>query len=77
MSSAPGIFQNVMDQILQGIPGVICYLDDILISTTPSEHEHIERLSEVLGRLEKFGVSLVLGSNHRNVNFENLCILKF
>ncbi|XP_033111478.1 uncharacterized protein K02A2.6-like [Anneissia japonica] len=29
ISSAPGIFQCVMIHILQGIPGVVCYLDDI------------------------------------------------
>ena len=32
ISAAPGIFQRVMDNILQGIPGVMVYLDDILIT---------------------------------------------
>nr|XP_022901079.1 uncharacterized protein K02A2.6-like [Onthophagus taurus]XP_022901087.1 uncharacterized protein K02A2.6-like [Onthophagus taurus]XP_022901095.1 uncharacterized protein K02A2.6-like [Onthophagus taurus]XP_022901103.1 uncharacterized protein K02A2.6-like [Onthophagus taurus] len=31
ISSAPGIFQAVMDTILAGIPKTKCYLDDILI----------------------------------------------
>ncbi|XP_033126304.1 uncharacterized protein K02A2.6-like [Anneissia japonica] len=44
-----------MDQILQGIPGVECYLDDILISA-PSESEHWVRLNQVFQRLEKYGV---------------------
>ena len=30
VASAPAIFQRVMDTVLQGLPKVICYLDDIL-----------------------------------------------
>ena len=44
-----------MDQILQGIEGVVCYLDDILISA-PSEQRHSEILNEVLKRLERYNV---------------------
>lgn len=33
VASAPAIFQKLMDQVLQGIDGVICYLDDILATT--------------------------------------------
>ena len=32
VASAPAIFQRTMDTLLQGIPGVICYIDDILIT---------------------------------------------
>ena len=32
VASAPAIFQRTMDSILQGIPRVCCYIDDILIS---------------------------------------------
>ena len=31
ISSAPGIFQRVIENLLQGIPNVVVYLDDILI----------------------------------------------
>ena len=37
VASAPTIFQRVMDTILQGLPGVICYIDDILI-TGPTDN---------------------------------------
>ena len=39
VSTAPAIFQSVMDRILQGLP-VACYLDDLLIATkTEEEHD--------------------------------------
>ena len=31
-SSAPGIFQCVMDTLLQGIPDMAAYIDDILVT---------------------------------------------
>lgn len=59
VSSAPSIFQSVMDQILQGMDHVMCFLDDILI-TAESEQEHLKLLDEVLTRLEKCGVRVNL-----------------
>ena len=39
VSPAPAVFQKAMDAILQGLPQVICYLDDILVTgSTPEEH---------------------------------------
>ena len=32
VSSAPGIFQRLMENVLQGIPNVIVYLDDVLVT---------------------------------------------
>ncbi|XP_056089739.1 uncharacterized protein K02A2.6-like [Rhinichthys klamathensis goyatoka] len=55
IASAPAIFQRAMDQILQGLPNVHCYLDDILV-TRRTEAEHLENLDAVLGRLEQFGL---------------------
>jgi len=43
-----------MDQILLGIPGVFCYLDDIIVTGSTME-EHLERLVAVLKRLEEYG----------------------
>ena len=58
VASAPAIFQRIMDTILQGIPSVICYLDDILI-TGRNGAEHLRNLEEVLRRLQKHGVRLL------------------
>ena len=52
ISSAPGIFQRVMESVLLGIPRVIVYLDDILVSGA-TEAEHLQTLDQVFDRLEK------------------------
>lgn len=57
VSSAPGIFQRTMENLLQGIPNVVVYIDDILI-TGPTEDEHLKTLAEVLDRIEKAGLLL-------------------
>ncbi|XP_066511013.1 uncharacterized protein K02A2.6 [Hoplias malabaricus] len=55
ITSAPALFQRAMDQILSGLPGVQCYLDDILV-TGRNDTEHINNLDRVLGRLEEYGL---------------------
>ena len=37
VSSAPAIFQRIMDNLLQGIPQVCVYLDDILVTGKSTE----------------------------------------
>ena len=41
VASAPSIFQRVIDAMFQGIPNVLCYLDDILI-TGSSDEQHMD-----------------------------------
>nr|XP_061811684.1 uncharacterized protein K02A2.6-like [Nerophis lumbriciformis] len=55
ITSAPALFQRAMDQILSGIPGVQCYLDDLLI-TGPDEQSHLRNLDITLQRLEEYGL---------------------
>ena len=57
IASAPAMFQKMMDTILQGLPGVICYIDDILV-TGSTDEEHLKRLGEVFKRLECHGLHL-------------------
>ncbi|KAL6455395.1 hypothetical protein MHYP_G00361710 [Metynnis hypsauchen] len=55
ITSAPALFQRAMDQILSGLPGVQCYLDDILV-TGRNDTEHLNNLDRALGRLEEYGL---------------------
>ena len=58
IASAPAIWQKAMLIVLQkGCGGVVCYLDDILV-TGPTREEHIQNLRQVLSRLQKFGLRL-------------------
>ena len=55
ISSVPGIFQQVIKSLLQGIRGIAVYLDDIPI-TGDIEQDHLTTLEEVLSRLDRAGV---------------------
>ena len=55
ISSAPAIFQRVMENILQAIPMVVVYLNDILVAGD-SKEEHLRLLGEVLDCLERAGL---------------------
>ena len=57
VSSAPGIFQQAMDNLLQGMTDVAAYMDDILV-TGASEQEHLQNLDTVLQKLETASVRL-------------------
>ena len=46
VSSVPGIFQRAIEMLLQGIPGVAVYIDDILI-TGQNNEVHLKSLQEV------------------------------
>ena len=46
VASAPAIFQKVTDTILQGLPKIISYLDDILISASTPE-EHLDNVKQI------------------------------
>lgn len=55
--SAPAIFQRSMECILQGLPHVSVYIDDVLIAGR-TVAEHLETLEAVLTRLESVGLKL-------------------
>lgn len=57
VASAAAIFQSVMEEMLAGIPGVIIYLDNVLIQAE-SMNVLIQRTLLVLGRMDRFNVHL-------------------
>ena len=57
IASAPGIFQRAMENLLKDLPGVICYLDDILIMAK-SMSDHDKQVRQVLNRLQSAGLRL-------------------
>ncbi|CAK1604432.1 unnamed protein product [Parnassius mnemosyne] len=57
LCSAPSIFQQTMENLLAGIEGTGIFLDDILV-TGPTKAVHMERLEQVLSRLQDAGLRL-------------------
>ena len=60
IAAAPAVFQQTMDIVLQGLPGVVCYLDDIIV-TGKDKTEHLCNLERVLNRIR-----------FKNMVFENM-----
>lgn len=59
VSSGPSVFQCAMDQILQGLENVRCFIDDVVIKGT-SVLDCYNHLVEVLKRLESYNVKVNL-----------------
>ena len=55
--SAPALFQQLMDTVLEGISHMICYIDDNLVTGT-SDANHLQNLATVLEHLKKHGLPL-------------------
>ena len=55
IQSAPGYFQQIMDQLTSDLTGVAVYLDDILVSGANSQ-EHLQNLRALLKRLDEKGL---------------------
>nr|XP_037282355.1 uncharacterized protein K02A2.6-like [Rhipicephalus microplus] len=57
ISSAPAVFQAIMNELLKGLPGVVCYLDDVLI-TGASHTKCLARMEAVLQVFRDHGVQV-------------------
>ena len=57
IASAPAVFQRSIETLLQGIPNVAVYLDDILV-TGKTQAESLENLEQVLTKLDDAGLRL-------------------
>ena len=57
ISTAPVLWQKAMAQVLQGLPEVVCFIDDILV-TGRTRNEHKENLHKVLTRINQYELQL-------------------
>ena len=57
VASASAIFQKMMDRVLQDLGGILCYIDDILVSGK-DKASHFKLLGEVFGWLTKHSFRL-------------------
>lgn len=57
INSAPSLFQEIMEKLLAGLNGVVVFIDDILM-TGKDEIEHMNRVREVLKRLNDSGFTI-------------------
>ncbi|XP_055622583.1 uncharacterized protein K02A2.6-like [Toxorhynchites rutilus septentrionalis] len=64
MNCASEVFQNVIERVLAGIPGVKVFIDDILVYGKNQE-QHDKALSMVLNRLKEYGITI----NERKCEF--------
>lgn len=55
ITSAPGIFQRAMEDLVQGMSCCAVYLDDIII-TGSSNEEHRNKVKELFQRLSRYGL---------------------
>ena len=54
IKSAPGIFQQIIDTMLAGLPGVVSYLDDIII-VGKTESQHKANVIRTLQKIQDWG----------------------
>jgi hypothetical protein len=57
LSNSPASFQRLMAHVMQGIPGVSVYIDDIT-SYSRTWEEHIATLTQVYDRLKDSGLKV-------------------
>ena len=55
VSVAPSQFQCVVDKVFSGMKGVVCFLDDIVISSK-DEEGHLKVLDDVLTRVDNHAI---------------------
>ena len=68
LTDMPSKFQKAMDCTLQGLEGVICYLDDILVVTKGRVEDHNTLVEKVMDRLNQEGWPLKLSICEFSVN---------
>jgi RNase H-like domain found in reverse transcriptase/Reverse transcriptase (RNA-dependent DNA polymerase)/Integrase zinc binding domain len=58
LCNSPDIFQENMSELMEGLQFVRTYIDDLLVVTNGSFSDHLEKLGEVLDRVETAGLKI-------------------
>jgi len=58
LCNSPGIFQEKMSELIDGLAFVRTYIDDLLCLTKGSFTDHLEKIEFVLQRLQKAGLKV-------------------
>ena len=58
LCSAPDIFQQEMSHLMSKLEDIRTYLDDLLVLSTGSFQEHLQKLSTVLDKLKNAGLKV-------------------
>ena len=57
LSSSPELYSKIVSQVLDGLEGVVCHMDDVCVwGKSPEEHD--ARVRAVLGRMVEAGMTL-------------------
>jgi transposase InsO family protein len=57
LRNAAATFQRFLDHVIRGLPGVVVYVDDLLVFAN-SKEQQVQRLKALLQRLREFGLSV-------------------
>ncbi len=57
LHGSPSTFARMMDHVMEGLAGVLTYIDDVLVNS-PTIEEHLHDLKEAFKRLRQFGLKL-------------------
>ena len=58
LCNSPDIFQEKMNDLMEGLQVARAYIDDLLILSTGSFSNHLKHLDEVLTRLSASGLKI-------------------
>ena len=58
LCNSPDIFQEKMSELMSGLEFVRVYIDDLLCITTSTFEDHLDKLSEVLARIQTAGLKI-------------------
>ncbi|GJP79196.1 hypothetical protein CLOP_g9450 [Closterium sp. NIES-67] len=66
LKNASAKFQRVMDQVLQGVPRAVCYIDDVVVFSKDGQ-QHVQDVAATLAAIQEAGLTCHPGKCHFGV----------